>query len=73
MCTISDHQRLHAKIATERHAVAVGTDVAAAASGLFIRDDGKRLLGFARDKRYKIIPVTRGSWRIADRLQQSGR
>lgn len=35
---------------------------------LFIRDDGKRLLGFARDDQNKIVSVTGGSWRVADRL-----
>lgn len=35
---------------------------------LFIRDDGKRLLGFARDARGKVISVSGGSWRVADRL-----
>lgn len=36
---------------------------------LFVRDDGKRLLGFARDEKNKIVSVTGGSWRVADRLQ----
>jgi CubicO group peptidase (beta-lactamase class C family) len=36
---------------------------------LFIRDDGKRLLGFARDEKDKVVSVTGGSWRVADRLQ----
>lgn len=35
---------------------------------LFIRDDGRRLLGFARDERGRIVSVTGGSWRVADRL-----
>jgi CubicO group peptidase (beta-lactamase class C family) len=35
---------------------------------LFVRDDGKRLLGFARDEKSKIVSVTGGSWRVADRL-----
>jgi CubicO group peptidase (beta-lactamase class C family) len=35
---------------------------------LFVRDDGKRLLGFARDERNRIVSVTGGSWRVADRL-----
>jgi hypothetical protein len=35
---------------------------------LFIRDDGKRLLGFARDAQGKIVSVSAGSWRVADRL-----
>ena len=35
---------------------------------LFIRDDGKRMLGFARDEKDKIVSVTGGSWRVADRL-----
>jgi CubicO group peptidase (beta-lactamase class C family) len=35
---------------------------------LFIRDDGKRLLGFARDAQGKVASVSGGSWRVADRL-----
>lgn len=35
---------------------------------LFIRADGKRLLGFARDRAGRIISVSAGSWRVADRL-----
>jgi CubicO group peptidase (beta-lactamase class C family) len=35
---------------------------------LFVRDDGRRLLGFARDERGRIVSVTGGSWRVADRL-----
>ena len=35
---------------------------------LFIRDDGQRLLGFARDEKSRIVSVTGGSWRVADRL-----
>jgi CubicO group peptidase (beta-lactamase class C family) len=36
---------------------------------LFIRDDGKRMLGFTRNTEGKVISVTGGSWRVADRLQ----
>jgi len=35
---------------------------------LFVRDDGKRLLGFSRDAQHRIVSVTGGSWRVADRL-----
>lgn len=35
---------------------------------LFLRDDGKRLLGFARDRNGQIVSLTGGSWRVADRL-----
>ena len=35
---------------------------------LFVRDDGRRLLGFARDEAGRIVSVTGGSWRVADRL-----
>jgi CubicO group peptidase (beta-lactamase class C family) len=37
---------------------------------LFIRDDGKRLLGFARAPDGKIASVSGGSWRVADRLPE---
>ena len=35
---------------------------------LFIRDDGKRLLGFARNTEGKITAVSAGSWRVAERI-----
>jgi CubicO group peptidase (beta-lactamase class C family) len=35
---------------------------------LFVRADGKRLLGFARDKAGRVAVVSGGSWRVADRL-----
>jgi CubicO group peptidase (beta-lactamase class C family) len=37
---------------------------------LFIRDDGERLLGFARDDGGKITAVSGGSWRVADRVSE---
>jgi CubicO group peptidase (beta-lactamase class C family) len=36
---------------------------------LFVRDDGRRSLGFARNARGEVISVTGGSWRVADRLE----
>jgi CubicO group peptidase (beta-lactamase class C family) len=38
---------------------------------LFIRDDGKRLLGFRRDRRGVPVAVTGGSWRVADRIPRN--
>lgn len=35
---------------------------------LFIRLDGKRLIGFARDPQGRVVAVSGGSWRVADRL-----
>jgi CubicO group peptidase (beta-lactamase class C family) len=35
---------------------------------LFVRDDGKRNLGFARDADHRVIAVSAGSWRVADRI-----
>jgi hypothetical protein len=35
---------------------------------LFVRTDGERLLGFARDSSDRITVVSGGSWRVADRL-----
>jgi CubicO group peptidase (beta-lactamase class C family) len=35
---------------------------------LFIRDDGKRMLGFARDSQGRVSAVSAGSWRVAERL-----
>ena len=36
---------------------------------LFIRDDGKRRLGFARDAAGRLTAVSAGSWRVADRIR----
>jgi CubicO group peptidase (beta-lactamase class C family) len=36
---------------------------------LFIRDDGKRHLGFARDAEGRLSAVSAGSWRVADRIR----
>jgi hypothetical protein len=38
---------------------------------LFVRTDGERLLGFARDSTGRIAIVSGGSWRVADRLPQA--
>jgi CubicO group peptidase (beta-lactamase class C family) len=35
---------------------------------LFVQEDGRRLLGFARDRSGRIVSVTAGSWRVADRV-----
>jgi len=37
---------------------------------LFVRTDGTRLLGFARDDGGRIAAVSGGSWRVADRLSE---
>jgi CubicO group peptidase (beta-lactamase class C family) len=39
-----------------------------AGGDLFVRDDGKRSLGFARDADSRVIAVSGGSWRVADRI-----
>ena len=36
---------------------------------LFVRDDGRRQLGFARDSAGRLTAVSGGSWRVADRLR----
>jgi CubicO group peptidase (beta-lactamase class C family) len=36
---------------------------------LFVRDDGKRRLGFARGSDGQITAVSAGSWRVADRIR----
>ena len=37
---------------------------------LFIRDDGRRHLGFARDAAGRLTAVSAGSWRVADRIPE---
>jgi len=39
------------------------------APDLFIRDDGRRQLGFARDAAGRLAAVSAGSWRVADRIR----
>jgi len=39
------------------------------ARDLFVRDDGKRCLGFARGPDGRIAAVSAGSWRVADRIR----
>lgn len=39
---------------------------------LFVRADGRSLLGFARDSRGRPAIVSGGSWRVADRLPDQG-
>jgi len=39
---------------------------------LFIRDDGRRLLGFARGADGVLVTVSAGSWRVADRVRERG-
>ena len=38
---------------------------------LFVRADGERLLGFARDNRGRVAVVSGGSWRVADRVERN--
>jgi hypothetical protein len=38
------------------------------APDLFIRDDGRRHLGFARNAAGRLAAVSAGSWRVADRI-----
>ena len=40
---------------------------------LFVRTDGERLLGFARDNLGQVAVVSGGSWRVADRLPATPR
>ena len=40
---------------------------------LFVRTDGERLLGFARDKLGHVAVVSGGSWRVADLLPATPR
>ena len=37
---------------------------------LFVRHDGRRFLGFARNRGGRIAAVSAGSWRVADRVEQ---
>jgi hypothetical protein len=38
---------------------------------LFVRADGERLLGFARDNRGRVAVLSGGSWRVADRVERN--
>jgi hypothetical protein len=68
-CTLSDDQIFVVKSQPNGTLSLWGQTWVPLRRDLFVRDDGKRLLGFARDDRNKIVSVTGGSWRVADRLQ----
>lgn len=67
-CPLSDDQLFIAKAQPNGTLSLWGQTWVPLRRDLFIRDDGKRLLGFARDDKNKIASVTGGSWRVADRL-----
>ncbi len=68
-CTLSDDQVFTLKASANGTLLLWGQTWLPMRKDLFIRDDGKRMLGFARDEKNKIVSVTGGSWRVADRLQ----
>jgi CubicO group peptidase (beta-lactamase class C family) len=68
-CTLSDNQVFVLKAQPNGTLSLWGQTWLPLRRDLFIRDDGKRLLGFARDETNKVISVTGGSWRVADRLE----
>ena len=67
-CTVSDDQVFTVKSASNGTLSLWGQTWLPLRKDLFVRDDGKRMLGFARDEKNKIVSVTGGSWRVADRL-----
>jgi hypothetical protein len=67
-CTLSDDQVFVVKSQPNGTLSLWGQTWVPLPRDLFVRDDGKRLLGFARDEQNKIVSVTGGSWRVADRL-----
>jgi CubicO group peptidase (beta-lactamase class C family) len=67
-CTLSDDQIFVVKSQPNGTLSLWGQTWVPLRRDLFVREDGKRLLGFARDEGNKIVSVTGGSWRVADRL-----
>jgi hypothetical protein len=67
-CTVSEDQIFVVKAQPDGTLSLWGQTWLPLRRDLFIRDDGKRTLGFARDEQSRIISVTGGSWRVADRL-----
>jgi CubicO group peptidase (beta-lactamase class C family) len=67
-CTLSDDQVFTVKATPNGTLSLWGQTWLPLRKDLFVRDDGKRMLGFARDEKNKIVSVTGGSWRVADRL-----
>ena len=68
-CTLSDDQVFVVKAQPNGTLSLWGQTWVPLRADLFVRDDGKRLLGFARDEKKRIVSVTGGSWRVADRLE----
>jgi CubicO group peptidase (beta-lactamase class C family) len=66
-CTLADDQLFTVKAQLNGTLSLWGQTWVPLRRDLFIRDDGKRLLGFARDENNRIVSVTGGSWRVADR------
>lgn len=67
-CTLSDDQVFTVKSQPNGTLALWGQTWLPLRKDLFVRDDGKRMLGFARDEKNEIVSVTGGSWRVADRL-----
>jgi CubicO group peptidase (beta-lactamase class C family) len=67
-CTLDDDQVFMVKTQPNGTLSLWGQTWVPLRKDLFVRDDGKRLLGFARDEKDRIVSVTGGSWRVADRL-----
>jgi hypothetical protein len=67
-CTLADDQVFVLKAQANGTLLLWGQTWVPIRKDLFVRDDGKRLLGFARDEENRIVSVTGGSWRVADRL-----
>lgn len=67
-CTLSDDQVFVVKAQPNGTLSLWGQTWVPLRQDLFIREDGKRMLGFARDEKSRIVSVTGGSWRVADRL-----
>lgn len=68
-CTLSDDQVFVVKAQANGTLSLWGQTWVPVRKDLFVRDDGKRMLGFARNEKNKIASVTGGSWRVADRLE----
>jgi CubicO group peptidase (beta-lactamase class C family) len=69
-CASADAERFPIEVRADGSLTLWGQTWVPLERDLFVRDDGKRLLGFARDTQGRIVSVSAGAWRVADRIER---
>jgi CubicO group peptidase (beta-lactamase class C family) len=67
-CPPEDDQVFEVKVDAEGTLSLWGQKWVPVRRDLFIREDGRRYLGFAREANGRVVAVTGGSWRVADKI-----